>query len=162
MKFRLFHTIFTRRRLQGHGLLRRPPELSSAVGNPGLYYFARYFRLKINTLHVCCGKYASSARWGGGSDGLRRVAVRPCAHLLISHELDGGLWNYLDDVDTVPSPERPEAALPDHGGEAPGDAHAVAFGGVHLAEGGESNLFFHRNFHCYYCVYRHIFCCTFS
>ena len=66
----------------------------------------------------------------------------PCAHLLISHELDGGLWNDLDDVDAVPSPERPDPALPDHVGEAPRDAHAVAFGGVHLGGRGSIILTF--------------------
>ena len=66
----------------------------------------------------------------------------PCAHLLISHELDGGLWNDLDDVDAVPSPERPDPALPDHVGEAPRDAHAVAFGGVHLGGRGSIMLTF--------------------
>lgn len=53
-------------------------------------------------------------------------------YLLIGHELDGGFRGDFDNVDSIPSPQRPHPTFFDHLGEPTHDAHVVATGTMDL------------------------------
>lgn len=55
-------------------------------------------------------------------------------YLFVGHELEGRLGRDLDYVDAIPPPERPDAALLDHLGQAAHDAHVPAPSAVDLRD----------------------------